>query len=70
MLFLVSLAGNLYIRLSNRLEEDLQKLRCRVNYHALKFTKDIQAMGNTVVERLRHHSRHYIAIHLRCANAK
>mgnify|MGYP002775267670 FL=1 len=52
-------------RLANRLEEDLQKLRCKVNYHALQFTKDIQAMGNMVVERLRHQSNHYIAIHLR-----
>lgn len=25
-------------RLSNKLSDDLQKLRCRVNYHALKFT--------------------------------
>ncbi|KAJ0576905.1 putative GDP-fucose protein O-fucosyltransferase [Helianthus annuus] len=28
-------------RLSNKLETDFQKLRCRVNYHALKFTDPI-----------------------------
>ncbi|KAL0360416.1 UNVERIFIED_CONTAM: O-fucosyltransferase 16 [Sesamum radiatum] len=32
-------------RLSNRLGTDLQKLRCRVNYHALKFTRPILEMG-------------------------
>ncbi|KAH7291101.1 hypothetical protein KP509_29G000500 [Ceratopteris richardii] len=52
-------------RLSNRLETDLQKLRCRVNYHALRFTPAIQAMGNTLVERLRRRSGRFIALHLR-----
>lgn len=32
-------------RLSNRLDVDLQKLRCRVNYDALKFTDPILEMG-------------------------
>ncbi|XP_059636586.1 O-fucosyltransferase 16 [Cornus florida] len=52
-------------RLSNKLETDLQKLRCRVNYHALKFTDPILKMGNELVHRMRMRSKHYIALHLR-----
>lgn len=52
-------------RLSNRLNKDLQKLRCRVNYHALKFTTPIVEMGRTLVERMRSKSSHFIALHLR-----
>lgn len=52
-------------RLSNRLDRDLQKLRCRVNYHALQFTAPIVEMGRTLVERMRSKSSHFIALHLR-----
>ncbi|KAK4490220.1 hypothetical protein RD792_000879, partial [Penstemon davidsonii] len=52
-------------RLSNKLDTDLQKLRCRVNYHALKFTDPILEMGRKLVQRMRMRSQHYIAIHLR-----
>lgn len=52
-------------RLANKLETDLQKLRCRVNYHALKFTDPILDMGKTLVQQMRMRSRHYIALHLR-----
>ncbi|KAL7586979.1 hypothetical protein Lser_V15G40091 [Lactuca serriola] len=52
-------------RLSNRLATDLQKLRCRANYHALKFTDPIVEMGKTLVERMRKKSKHFIALHLR-----
>lgn len=52
-------------RLANKLETDLQKLRCRVNYHALKFTDPIQKMGEKLVNRMRAKSNHYIALHLR-----
>ncbi|KAL0545367.1 hypothetical protein IC582_015246 [Cucumis melo] len=52
-------------RLANKLETDLQKLRCRVNYHALKFTDSIQKMGEKLVNRMRARSNHYIALHLR-----
>ncbi|KZV33189.1 hypothetical protein F511_18205 [Dorcoceras hygrometricum] len=52
-------------RLSNRLDVDLQKLRCRVNYHALKFTDPILAMGAKLVQRMRMRSKHYVALHLR-----
>ncbi|XP_073276518.1 O-fucosyltransferase 16-like [Primulina huaijiensis] len=52
-------------RLSNRLDVDLQKLRCRVNYHALKFTDPILGMGAKLVQRMRVRSKHYVALHLR-----
>ncbi|EXB95404.1 hypothetical protein L484_014377 [Morus notabilis] len=52
-------------RLSNKLSRNLQKLRCRVNYHALKFTDSILDMGKTLVERMRTKSKHFIALHLR-----
>ncbi|KAM7486912.1 hypothetical protein LguiA_002921 [Lonicera macranthoides] len=52
-------------RLSNRLDPELQKLRCRVNYHALRFTNHITEMGKKLVQRMRTMSRHYIALHLR-----
>ncbi|CAN6682944.1 unnamed protein product [Malus baccata var. baccata] len=52
-------------RLSNRLNTDLQKLRCRVNYHALKFTDPIQKMAKKLVHQMRMRSKHYIALHLR-----
>ncbi|OVA15625.1 GDP-fucose protein O-fucosyltransferase [Macleaya cordata] len=52
-------------RLANKLDKDLQKLRCRVNYHALKFTDPILEMGKELVRRMRMRSRHFIALHLR-----
>jgi hypothetical protein len=47
------------------LDPDLQKLRCRVNYHALKFTDTILEMGKKLVQRMRMKSEHFIALHLR-----
>ncbi|KAJ0086052.1 hypothetical protein Patl1_09418 [Pistacia atlantica] len=52
-------------RLSNRLDTDLQKLRCRVNYRALSFTDPIREMGEKLVQRMRLRSKHFIALHLR-----
>ncbi|XP_038974035.1 O-fucosyltransferase 6-like isoform X2 [Phoenix dactylifera] len=52
-------------RLSNKLEIDLQKLRCRVNYHALRFTDPIQEMGEGLIHRMKAKSKHFIALHLR-----
>ncbi|KAH1097229.1 hypothetical protein J1N35_014150 [Gossypium stocksii] len=52
-------------RLANRLDTDLQKLRCRVNYHALQFANPILEMGKMLVHRMRMRSKHYIALHLR-----
>ncbi|GJS07267.1 protein root hair specific 17 [Tanacetum coccineum] len=52
-------------RLSNRLATNLQKLRCRANYHALKFTDLIVKIWKVLVERMRKKSKHFIALHLR-----
>jgi len=52
-------------RVSNRLETDLQKLRCRVNYHALQFTDPILRMGELLVQRMKEKSGRFIALHLR-----
>ncbi|KAL6646346.1 hypothetical protein ACP70R_017954 [Stipagrostis hirtigluma subsp. patula] len=52
-------------RLANRLQTDLQKLRCRVNYHALRFTAPIQEMGDKLIQRMRERSKYFIALHLR-----
>ncbi|XP_078446019.1 O-fucosyltransferase 6-like [Wolffia australiana] len=52
-------------RLANKLDGDLQKLRCRVNYHALKFTHSIQAMADLLIDRMRQKSNKFIALHLR-----
>ncbi|EES15207.1 uncharacterized protein At1g04910 isoform X1 [Sorghum bicolor] len=52
-------------RLANRLQTDLQKLRCRVNYHALRFTAPIQEMGEKLIQRMRERSEYFIALHLR-----
>ncbi|EEF28623.1 conserved hypothetical protein [Ricinus communis] len=57
--------GKFDYRLSNRLVIDLQKLRCRVNYHALRFTNSILGMGKKLVERMRMKSKLFIALHLR-----
>ncbi|CAL9022893.1 unnamed protein product [Prunus brigantina] len=56
-------------RFSNKLDPNLQKLRCRENYHALKkFGAGpviINEMGKTLVDRMRMKSKHFIALHLR-----
>ncbi|KAJ7294361.1 hypothetical protein O6H91_Y263200 [Diphasiastrum complanatum] len=52
-------------RLANKLETSFQKLRCRVNYHALQFTTPISEMGHLLVKRMRNMSGRYIALHLR-----
>lgn len=56
-------------RLSNQLDVDLQKLRCRVNYHALQFTDPILEMGIKLVERMRMKNKHFIALHLRLCDS-
>ncbi|EOA16373.1 hypothetical protein CARUB_v10004523mg [Capsella rubella] len=52
-------------RLANDLDEEMQKLRCRVNYHALRFTKQIQSVGMKVVKKMRKMAKRFVAVHLR-----
>ncbi|CAI0434943.1 unnamed protein product [Linum tenue] len=57
--------GKFDYRLANRLDTQLQKLRCRANYHGLRFTEPIRNMGEVLVNRMRTKSKHYITLHLR-----
>uniref|UniRef100_A0A7N0U1T3 O-fucosyltransferase family protein n=1 Tax=Kalanchoe fedtschenkoi TaxID=63787 RepID=A0A7N0U1T3_KALFE len=52
-------------RLANDIDDELQKLRCRVNYHALRFTKSIRELGNRLVTKLRNMTDRFVAVHLR-----
>ncbi|XP_057424541.1 O-fucosyltransferase 7-like [Lotus japonicus] len=49
---------------NNNLPPDIQKLRCRTCYEALRFSPRIEQMGKMLVERMRSFGR-YIALHLR-----
>ncbi|XP_044475872.1 O-fucosyltransferase 7-like isoform X2 [Mangifera indica] len=49
---------------NNNLPPDIQKLRCRACYEALRFAPQIEAMGKLLVDRMRSYGR-YISLHLR-----
>ncbi|XP_010926335.1 O-fucosyltransferase 7 isoform X2 [Elaeis guineensis] len=63
--YLVILAAKSDSRLANnKLPSDIQKLRCRAFYKALRFAPQIEALGKLLVERMRSYGP-YIALHLR-----
>ncbi|KAK4741397.1 hypothetical protein SAY87_024985 [Trapa incisa] len=49
---------------NNALPDELQKLRCRVNFQALKFTPEIETLGYKLVRMLQAKG-HFLALHLR-----
>ncbi|KAK7317290.1 hypothetical protein RJT34_01383 [Clitoria ternatea] len=60
----VLLLRGLDSRLSKDLPSDLQKLRCKVAFHALRFAKPVQELGDKIAERMKSKGP-YIALHLR-----
>ncbi|KAK4397584.1 O-fucosyltransferase 20 [Sesamum angolense] len=60
----VLLLRGLDSRLSKDLPSDLQKLRCKVAFQALRFAPSILELGNNLTERMRSKGP-YLALHLR-----
>ncbi|XP_054811292.1 O-fucosyltransferase 20-like [Prosopis cineraria] len=60
----VLLLRGLDSRLSKDLPPDLQKLRCKVAFHALRFARPVQELGDKIAERMRSKGP-YLALHLR-----
>ncbi|EOY22430.1 O-fucosyltransferase family protein, putative [Theobroma cacao] len=56
--------GGLDSKLSKNLPPDLQKLRCKVAFHALRFSRPILQLGNQLARRMWIEGP-YIALHLR-----
>lgn len=50
---------------NNGVPNSIQKLRCEVNYRALKYSNPIEQLGNTLISRMRQNRGPYLALHLR-----
>ncbi|XP_020578119.1 uncharacterized protein At1g04910-like [Phalaenopsis equestris] len=50
---------------NNGLPTSIQKLRCRVNYKALKYSAPIKGYGAFLVSKMRQDGQPYVALHLR-----